>query len=139
MSDMNKDKQELAGGLDNKFRVVIDELKRAAFDGGGRIHWLNQRQFNIHQSGANQLIQLSYSTGDLTITWRYKYFQKEVVHERTFFGARNLSVFEQQNIAFRMVVEMAQVIERHQVAVLGTVHSEEELYARLHRIISAKA
>ena len=59
-----------------------------------------------------------YSTGHLTITWKYKYFQKEVVHEKIFNNVRNLSIFEQQRIAEIMVSEMAVVISNHQNNVL---------------------
>jgi len=135
ISDANKDKSDLAQGLDNKFKYVVQEINIAAFNGEGIIQHNSTREFNLYKQPSNQIIFFHYGTGILTITWRYKYFQKEVVHEKNFYEARNLSVFEQQNIAFQMIKEMAVVIEQHQISILGNIDSEEELLFRLNRII----
>ena len=46
----------------------------------------------------NQIIKFQYSTGHLTITWKYKYFQKEIVHERQFNDVRNLLLFKKPRV-----------------------------------------
>lgn len=135
-SDVNKDKSDLEQGLDNKFKYVVKEINSAAFNGEGVIQRNSTREFNLYKQPSNQIIYFHYGTGILTITWRYKYFQKEVVHEKNFYEVRNLSVFEQQNIAFQMIKEMAVVIEKHQISILGNIDSEEELLFRLNRIIN---
>ena len=139
LSDVNKDKADLVEGLDNKFKYVVQEINNAAFSGEGDIQFNDRRQFNLYKQHSNQIIFFQYGTGILTITWRYKYFQKEVVHEKNFYDVRNLSVFEQQNIAYQMIREMVSVIERHQASVLGQVNSEDELLFRLNRIIESKS
>jgi len=135
LSDVNKDNSDLAEGLANKFKYVVQEINNAAFSGEGDIQFNDRRQFNLYKQHSNQIVFFQYGTGILTITWRYKYFQKEVVHEKNFYNVRNLSVFEQQNIAYQMISEMASVIESHQALVLGQVDSEDELLFRLNRII----
>ena len=45
-----------------------------------------------HASG-NQMIEFLYSQGVLAITWKYKYYQKELIHKRSFLNVRNLSLF----------------------------------------------
>ena len=116
----SKDNDELQSQtLDQKFEVIVQTINNAAFDGNGSITTLDKREFNLYEEGKNQIIKFQYSTGHLTITWNYKYFQKEVVNERQFDNVRNLSVFEQQDIGNGMIKEMAGVVERHKNEVLG--------------------
>ena len=116
---MNKDKRDLIENpLDKKFSILIRMINEAAFDGKGDVTILSQRELNIYKNGANQIIQFLYSTGKLTIIWKYKYFQKEVVNERTFGKVRNLSVFEQKAIGESLLMEMGAIIEEHKQKVL---------------------
>ena len=105
--------------LDEKFGVIANALNQAAFNGRGDITRLNKRAFNLYENGQNQIILFRYSTGHLTIMWKYKYFQKEVIHERQFDNVRNLSIFEQQKIAEHMIFEMALIIKNHKGNVIG--------------------
>ena len=122
-SELNEDNYDLQGkSLSEKFAVIVSAINNAAFDGRGSITTLDKRSFNLFESGGNQIITFQYSTGHLTITWRYKYFQKEVKHEKQFNDVRNLSIFEQQKIADWMILEMAQVIENHIRDVIGDAY-----------------
>ncbi len=105
--------------LDKKFNIIINMINDVAFHGNGSVTTLSKREFNLYQDGENQLIKFQYSTGILTITWKYKYFQKEIVHERQFSDARNLSLFEQQKVAQQMIKEMNNVVAIHKASVLG--------------------
>ena len=96
-------------------------INEAAFNGDGSVTTLDKREFNLYEDGQNQIIKFQYSTGHLTITWKYKYFQKEIVHERQFNDVRNLSLFEQQKIGEQMIREMAVVVERHKNNVIGGI------------------
>lgn len=120
LSSLDKDKQDLQGKtLNEKFNVIVYMLNESAFNHNGNITNFDQRQFNLYEEGSNQIIQFHYSTGALTIIWKYKYLQKEVVHERTFDDVRNLSLFEQQKIAQNLINEMAVVISNHKINVFG--------------------
>ena len=104
---LSKDKDDLQGcTLDDKFNVIVSMINEAAFGGRGLVCYLDKRTFNLYQEGKSQIIKFHYSTGHLTITWKYKYFQKEVVHERQFNNVRNLSLFEQQDIGKYMIKEI---------------------------------
>ena len=117
---LNKDKNDLIDNpLDEKFSVLIKMINEAAFNGKGDVTILSQREINLYKHGENQIIHFLYSTGKLTIIWKYKYFHKEVVHERTFGKVRNLSVFEQKAIAESLLTEMETVIEEHKKRVLS--------------------
>ncbi len=117
-SDLNKDNYDLDGQtLDQKFSVIVNILNKAAFNGSATVTPTGKRTFNLTNE-QNQLIRFHFSTGHLTIYWFYKFYQKEVVHERQFNDDRNLSIFEQQKIAEQMIKEMAIVVEQHKNKVL---------------------
>ena len=119
-SDFNKDKEDLERTtLDKKFKVIIDLINETAFNGRAKIIELGLYSVNLHQNGKNQLVNFTYAAGHLTITWKYKFYQKEVVHEKVFYDVRNLSIFEQQKVAETMINEMGQIIQKHQNNVLG--------------------
>jgi hypothetical protein len=121
-SSLSKDNDDLQGRtLDDKFNVIVNMINDAAFDGGGSVTTLDKREFNLYEDGQNQIIKFQFSTGHLTITWKYKYFQKEIVHERQFNDVRNLSLFDQQKIGEQMIKEMAIVVERHKNNVIGGI------------------
>ena len=120
ISAMNKDKYDLQNqSLAEKFKFIVEMLNEAVFEGQGEITTLDKKSFNLYKIGENQIIHFVYGTGILTIIWKYKYFQKEIVHEKQFNDVRNLSLFEQQKIAKTMINEMSIVIENHQNNVLG--------------------
>ena len=60
------------------------------------------------------LIQFYYSTGNLTITLNYKFFQKELVYKKQFSGLRNLSAFMQHDIANEFIEVCNKKISEHQ-------------------------
>jgi len=121
-SDLNKDNYDLQSqSLNEKFAVIVNALNNEVFFGNARVTILDKRSFNLYEEGQNQIIHFLYSTGHLTITWKYKYFQKEVVHERQFNNVRNLSIFEQQKIADIIIREMARVIEVHKNNVIDGI------------------
>ncbi|MFN8396324.1 MAG: hypothetical protein U0176_16990 [Bacteroidia bacterium] len=117
--EYSKDSEDLSHEtLHKKFSVIVHTINEAAFDGNGKITTLDKRNFNLYREGENQIIDFLYGTGHLTITWKYKYFQKEVVHSKQFPNCRNLSNFEQQRIANIMIREMAEVIQGHKKVVI---------------------
>ena len=117
---VNKDKLELEHQtVEEKFQFVVAKLNQVVFDGQGNLTKLSNRSFNLYKEGENQIIHFHYSTGILRITWKYKYFQKEVIHKRDFDNARNLSVFEQTKMGEIMISEMMEIIKQHKVQVLG--------------------
>jgi hypothetical protein len=114
MISQNKDNSDLESTtVDEKFKLIVNLLNDFAFNRNGQVTMTSKRSFNLYDQHSNQIIQFHYSTGHLTITWRYKYFQKEVVLEKQFNNVRNLSLFEQENIAKRMISEMTVIVEKH--------------------------
>jgi hypothetical protein len=120
LRDLNKDNNDLEGiSASDKFKIIVHELNRSAFNGKGDIIQVDKRNFNLYEDGSNQIIQFEYSTGILTIRWRFKYFHREVIHEKHFHDARNLSDSDQNIIALELIAEMSQIIETHKRKVLS--------------------
>lgn len=121
-SDYNKDNNDLQGqSLPDKFSVIVNMINKTAFNGKGDITKLDKREFNLYEDGQNQIINFSYGTGNLTITWKYKYFQKEIEHSKLFTNVRNLSIFEQQKIGEQMINEMEAIVLQHKNNVIGNI------------------
>ncbi len=121
-SDLNKDNYDLQYmTLEKKFQVIVNSINEFAYRGQGTITTVDKRRFNLYQEGQNQIIHFQYGTGHLIIIWKYKYFQKEIVHERQFDDVRNLSLFEQQKIADIMIKEMKQIVQNHKNSVMGEI------------------
>jgi len=119
ITSLNKDNDDLQDkSLSDKFSVIVSALNDQAFNGNGDITTVDKRTFNLYQEGQNQIVSFEYSTGHLTIIWRYKYFQKELIHERQFKNVRNLSLFEQGKIAETVIKEMDEKIEHHNNLIL---------------------
>lgn len=119
-SDLNKDNSDLGNtSFETKFEIVVDLLNDFAYNGLGVVTVLDKRAFNLYKNGSHQIIMFRYGTGHLTIIWKYKYFQKEVVYEKTFHNVRNLSIFEQGKIAEVVIKEMQVVIAKHQIDVMN--------------------
>ena len=117
---LNKDKDDLQWkSLPEKFNIVVNMINEVAFSGNGLMTTISKREFNLYEQGQNQIINFHYSTGCLTITWRYKYFQKEIIHKRHFSEVRNLSLFEQEKIAKIMIEEMNLIVVQHKNDVLN--------------------
>jgi hypothetical protein len=113
-SNLKKDKNEFSiEPLEKKFMIITNILNEQAFDGNATIIKKSNREYILFNQGSNQLIIFHYSTGHLTITWKYKYFQKEIIHSKQYNDVRNLSVFQQGNIANNMIDEMLVVVENH--------------------------
>lgn len=121
-SKFNKDNEDLNNQtLYEKFKITTDTLNNFAFGGEGQIYELHKRSFNLGAKGHNQLINFDYGGGNLTIVWKYKYFQKEVVNKKFFPNVRNLSVFEQEKIALLMIERMNKIVENHKNQVLSDI------------------
>ncbi len=122
VSSLSKDNDDLQGRtLPEKFNVIVSIINDAAFKGDGSVTSLDKREFNLYGDGQNQIIKFRYNTGHLTITWKYKYFQKERVYERQFNNVRNLSLFDQQKIGEQIIKEMATVVETRKNNVIGGI------------------
>lgn len=118
-----KDKEDLVGKtLEEKFNVIVNSINNEAFDGEGDITYIDKNHFNLYPETSNQIVEFLYSQGMLSITWKYKYLQKEMVYRRNLNDVRNLSLLEQSKIANAIIGEMNLKIQDHKNSVWSIVN-----------------
>lgn len=106
--DMFKDRLELRKTrIEDKFRVILDEINDALLDGQGVILQHNEIR-TVNMCNDYILISLWYGTGHLTITMVYEYKGHETFFEKTFGNVRNISEKDQRTIARNYFVPFAQ-------------------------------
>lgn len=112
MNNLHKDNVELNNQpLELKFEYIVKILNNFAFDGAGSVIRLDKRSFNLYEKGKNQIIYFHYSTGHLTIIWKYKYFMQEVILEKQITDVRNLDISAQERIAWALIEEMESKVD----------------------------
>ena len=121
--DMAKDRLELQNvTLEKKFEVLIEHINQGLFYGKAHVKNFpdDSRSLNIFADDhPNRIVHFMYSTGHLTIEMGYKYYQKELRFNKCYHNLRNITLFEQKNIA-RDFIETAQFkIAQHE----GSVNS----------------
>lgn len=113
-----KDKEELSRNpINKKFEILVGVINDIMLDGKGEVTLFDDdpRLMNLMSDDrSNMLIQFYYSTGNLTITLKYKFLQKELVYEKQFSGLRNLSAFMQRDIANEFIEICGRKIAEHQ-------------------------
>jgi len=103
---LNKDRADLKGGtLEQRFSVMVDIINQSAYGGAGRTHALSWRSFNLYRENAQQIYNFNYSTGHLTLTWKFKAFQQEVTHSEDFNYVRNITEARQVELVTRFLEE----------------------------------
>lgn len=125
---MIKDKEELhSNPIEQKFSVLAQALSDALMDGDGQVTVFedNPKLMNLMSDNKrNLLIHFMYSTGNLTLTLKYKYFHNELVHEELYTDLRNVDSFKQREIAKQFVMICKKKIAEHQQKVTGTAVGE---------------
>ena len=110
----NKDKHDLEfKTLDQKFFGIVSLLNKAAFNNEGEVTRINMREFSLFKEESNQIIYFQYSTGHLTIEWKFIYLHKEVSLHKKFDYVRNISIIEQGIIGEKLINEMSELIHVH--------------------------
>lgn len=113
-----KDRAELhENPLDKKFSILISRINQLMMNGCGEVVKFKDdpRMLNLFdENHANMLIHFYYSTGNLTITLKYKYFHVELVKKMQFDNMRQAETFRQQDVANHFVEEALIAIRKHQ-------------------------
>lgn len=116
LKDFNKDNKDLENqNIYKKFKVLADNINQSAYQGQGRIrmHPNDKRSFHIYMPNAPQIVEFNYSTGHLTIIWRYKYLgDNEIVYEETLRNVRDISNEQQRSVSKQIINEMNRRIDK---------------------------
>ena len=66
---LSKDKDDLSNqSLEEKFSMIISLINNEAYDGHGSISKLNEREINLYNEGANQIINTTHSTSSVSFS-----------------------------------------------------------------------
>ena len=97
-----------------RYTTLIDILNEVAFSGKGKITMINNNTFKLYDGMSNQIIIFYYENAIkyLTITWKYKYWQREVVFERKFDTTE-----DQTDFADQLIDDFAEVVAKHKAKV----------------------
>lgn len=118
-----KDREELyENPLEQKFKILISRVNELLMSGHGEVVKFKDdpRMLNLFDENcANLLINFYYSTGTLTITLYYKYFNVELVKRMQFHNLRQAETFHQQDVANHFCEESARAMRQHRAKVNG--------------------
>lgn len=101
-----------------KFYKTTEILNKYVFAENGHI---NEKEaiFQLYEEKMNHLIDFEFHTCNLIITWRYKYYQKEMIYTKIFKNVDNITVFQTQNIAKTLITEMEKKIHEHKMKIFA--------------------
>lgn len=117
---LRKDHDELEErSLESKFNIFIEGINQYCFQGSGGITKIDKRTLNIYEDGSRQIVFLKYSTGILTVVWKIKYFQQEMIYKKDLSGARNPTEEWQRNTLKFVISEFIEKNEMHERKVNG--------------------
>ncbi|MDY4521436.1 MAG: hypothetical protein SPE05_08735 [Bacteroidales bacterium] len=103
--------------INKKFELLVQILNDEILGGYGEITLFdnNPRTMMLcSEERPNMLICFLYSTGHLTITLKYKFWQRELVCEKQFPYLRDLTDLRQQDIANEFIEMSTAKILEHQ-------------------------
>lgn len=110
------DHTNLPEPLENRFAVLIKHLNNHSFNGSGSILNRREKSFDLYDNQSNQMLHFSYNgfIEELVITWKYKYYQEELVQK---FYARDkiwfMSNEEQTDYAKSVIQAMKEALDAH--------------------------
>lgn len=113
--ELDADSAELKNQkIEEKFKVLIDGLNEYCYYGAGKITKIDKRSLNIYEQGSCQIVNLEYSTGILTIIWKFKYFHQEMVYKRNLSNARDVNKEWQMNALNIIIPEFLEQYKIHE-------------------------
>lgn len=116
-----KDRSELhENPMEKKFNILITRINDLLMHGNGEVVKFKDdpRMLNLFDDNhANMIIHFYYSTGSLTITLKYKYYQVELVKKMQFDNMRQAETFRQQDVANHFCEEASIAIRQHQIKI----------------------
>lgn len=112
-----KDRAELyENPMEKKFNILITQINALLMNGQGEIVKFKNdpRMLNLFDENLpNMIIHFFYSTGTLTITLYYKYYNDELVKKMQFHNLRQADTFIQMDVANNFCEEASLAIREH--------------------------
>jgi len=120
-NELKEDNDELKKqSLEDMFSYLIDGLNEYCYLGHGEITKIGKQTLNIYKQSSCQIINLLYGTGILTITWKFKYYQQEMIYKRNLSDARKPSIEWQKNALNLVISEFLEEYQKHEEKVISS-------------------
>ncbi len=111
---LNEDNKDLMGlTLDKRFSSLATYINHAAFSNQGTIISKRNNDFAIYKPGSSQIVEFLYSAKVLTITWKFKYMQQEMIHRKDIQNPIIKSEDDLLNIAEKLAYEVSDKMKAH--------------------------
>ncbi len=118
--ELKLDKEELMNqNIYDKFKVLMDGFNSYCFNDTGKVNVLDDKNANVYKEGSNQIVMFLYNAGMLTVVWKYKYFEKEMVYERSFPDARNATEIGLKSALEIIIGEFKERLDEHKAKILN--------------------
>ncbi|MDY3338251.1 hypothetical protein PG279_03535 [Riemerella anatipestifer] len=100
--------------IKDKFSVLIDGLNNYCYQGKGEITKISKQSLNIYKKGSCQIVNLYYSKGTLTVIWKFKYFQQEMIYNKNFTNIKDVDEEWQLNALKIIIPEFLEQYAEHE-------------------------
>lgn len=111
---LKSDKQFLSNNsLQNLISVLTERLNEYCYGGKGIINNIDEKSFSLYEQGSNQIIFFEYQGGNVYITWKYKYFQRELIYKMTLSHVKEATLEGQKKSAIHVIQEFNKALNKH--------------------------
>jgi len=115
IGSLDADKKELnKEPLEQKFKILVGQINNRLYNNKGKVTVIDNRSFNLYEEGTNQIVQFFYSSGNLSLTWRWKRLVNETICNKNFSNVRDAGEQKQQQIFQTFVQAIAYEIEKRE-------------------------
>lgn len=119
VEDGSYDDNSIPPSLYSPYKVLVDSLNSYVFNGEGDLTKESNRAFNLYKQDSNEILRFIYAFNSLIVEWRFKYYQKELVHKMEIGDIKNFSTDAQVQSAKKIIFEMEAKKIDHKSKVLG--------------------
>lgn len=117
---VDKDNNEVS--ILEKFGLIITGLNEYCYRGEGTVKENPKNNITIYKQGSCQIVGLGYQMGFLTIVWKFKYWQQEMVYKKEIdvrkqFPDGKPTIEWQENVLTTIISEFLAQYKEHEAKV----------------------
>lgn len=113
-SELKKDDTLLENtDLESLLNPLLKKLNEYSFNGKGSLTFHNRKSFDLYDNESNQIIFFQLNTGRIYITWKYKYYQQEMIYKRTLYDLKDATEEGQKESAELIINEFEIKLQKH--------------------------
>lgn len=113
--ELKTDNKELnSQNLEDKFKFLIEGLNEYCYQGLGKITNIDKQALSIYKQNSCQIVNIEYGAGILTIIWKFKYFNQEMIYKRNLTEARDATLDWQKKALQTVISEFLEQYKKHE-------------------------